>query len=77
MSTSNSPLWKLQAEARRMARHLKQPGVLPPNKAIIKFGIVMDDKTITIDMARQTIVDTAEDALADMIVEQMKATPPG
>lgn len=71
MSTSNSHLWKLQEEARRMAHHLKRPNVLP-NKPTIKFGIAMDDKLVTIDMARSLILKTSEDALAAIILREMK-----
>lgn len=72
MSTSNSPLWKLQKEAKRAAHHLKRPGVLPPDLPRFKFGIVMDDKTIVIEMDRAVVVRSSEIALEAMIVREMQ-----
>jgi hypothetical protein len=54
-----------------MAHHLKRPGVLP-NKLTVKFGIVMDDKVITVEMAKATIVVTSEEALEAMILREMQ-----
>lgn len=71
MSTSNSPLWKLQKEAKKMARKLKVPGALP-DKPRVKIGLVMDDKFITIDIDRSAIIKATEDGLAAMIVREMR-----
>ena len=71
MSTSSSPLSKLKAEADRIVVHLKKPNMLP-NKPRIKFGVIMDDKTIFIEMDRQTILDTDATALSEMIVREMQ-----
>jgi hypothetical protein len=70
MSTSNSPLWKLQKEAKKMAKHLKRPGVLP-NKAIVTVGIVMDDKLVTLALRRAAILSSSREALELMIVREM------
>lgn len=71
MSTSTSPLWHLQKQAKKVARHLKRRGALP-NKPIIKFSVIMDDKVIFIDMARTAIIDASHEALEAMIVREMQ-----
>jgi hypothetical protein len=71
MSTSLSPLSKLKAEADRIAKHLKN-AVDTMVKPRFKFGVFMDDKTITIDMDRQAIIDTSVEALSEMIVREMQ-----
>ncbi len=70
MSTSDSPLWKLQKEARQIARRLKRSTL--PDKPRIKFAVIMDDKVITVEIDRQVIVATTEEALEAMIVREMQ-----
>jgi hypothetical protein len=87
VSTSNSPLHKLQAEARRCAKHLKEmasgktvsrafdpAGKIAAAQAAesLTFGVVMDDKVIKITMTWVTIRETSEDGLVEYIVEQMR-----
>ena len=71
MSNSNSSLWKLQKQAKKMAHRLKRPGVLP-KKTRVTFGIVMDDKIVAMEMLRVAIVQASEEALAAMIVREMQ-----
>lgn len=71
MSTSKSPLWQLRKEAKRAAHHLKRPGLLP-DKPVITFGIAMDDKFITVKMARTTIISSSEASREEMIFGEMQ-----
>jgi len=71
MSTSKSSLKKLQAQAQHIAKQLKLPGVLP-DKPRVKIGVVMDDKLITIEIDRSAVMEASEEALAAMIVREMR-----
>lgn len=86
MTTKNSPRSKIKAQADEIARRLKaaergekQTDVrfaekieaARRDKETIKFGIVMDDKVITIDMPWEMIRDTSEAAMSEYIVKQM------
>ena len=87
MTTSRSPLHKIKAQADRIAKGLKdlERGELPPigdptgklaaakQRDSIKFGVVMDDKVITIEMPWATIRATSEAAISEYIVNYMRA----
>lgn len=85
MSTSKSPAWKLKAEADNMAKIIKavergeKVAADPAGKMAaalargsVKFGIVMDDKIITIDMPTTTIRETDEAGISEYIVQHMR-----
>lgn len=76
MTTAQSPVSKLKAQADAIAKRLKQVvrGELPsfPKKDRIKFGVVMDDKLITVDMAWDTICQSDEAAISEMILREMQ-----
>jgi len=86
MSTKDSPLEKLQAEADRIAGHMKAacagrpPGMsiaqymLVKAKPNFKVGIAMDDKVIHIDIAWSKIRETEEAALAEYVLGLMRET---
>lgn len=83
MTTSRSPIRKLQAQADKIAALMKKAERGEPidvafakkidearGKNSVKFGIVMDDKIITIDMPWETIRNETEAGLADFIVDR-------
>ena len=77
MSTSNSPDWKLRAEAKKMAKLLKafHSGDTPcaaRDKDEIKFNIAMDDKMLIITMKWDLIGAYSRDELIEFIVKYMK-----
>lgn len=85
MSTSNSPAWKLKAEADNMAKIIKavergeRVAADPAGKMAaalargeVKFGIVMDDKIITIKMPTATIRETSEAGISEYIISYMR-----
>jgi len=84
MTTSNSPLRRLRAQADAMAANLKawERGELPvdptgkiaaarANEAI-KFVIAMDDKVLSIELSWITIRDTSEEGISEYIILQMQ-----
>ena len=85
MTTSRSPLRKLQAQADRMAQVLKAtargqivevvgqvPFVRREDQPVVKFMIAMDDKVFTIEMAWALIDTTSEASLSAFIMKQMR-----
>lgn len=76
MTTSASPLSALKRQADQIADLLKRGvgGKLPnfPKKDRVKFGVVMDDKVITVEMDWTTICETDQRALSEMIVREMQ-----
>lgn len=85
MSNSGSPIAKLRREAEEIARRIKaiERGEVPnvPNVAKlvaarqtpqVTFGIMQDDKLISMTLAWSTIAATGEHALAEMIVHHMR-----
>lgn len=87
MSTSHSPLRQLQAEADRCAARLKamargEPVTNDPAGKIaaalqrpsITFGIVMDDKTLKIEMTWDAIRAHSEASLAAFILRHMRGS---
>lgn len=88
MTTSRSSLRVLKAQADRIADTVKRisrgeavgaahdPGGkianARKNKEMLKFGIVMDDKIITVEMTWELIEATSEVGLAEYILKQMR-----
>lgn len=85
MTTKHSPLSALKAQADKMAAIIKaaergekidvrfaEKIDAARAKPSFKFGVVMDDKIITIDMPWATIRATSEAGLSEYIVRQMR-----
>ncbi len=85
MTTKDSPLHALKAQADRIAATLKAAERGEPfdvrfaekidaarGKTSIKVGIVMDDKVVTIDMPWAMIRSTSEVGIAEYILRQMR-----
>lgn len=87
MSTSQSPIAKLQAEADRCAAMLKAaergdplPGVpfaaklseARASKPTIKFAVFQDDKVINLEMAWELIAEQSEAQIAAIILKYMR-----
>lgn len=85
MSTKNSSLSKLKAEADNIAKHLAafergdpvDPSFASKMQAAranpsVKFAIVMDDKIISIEMPWETIKSSGEVAMSEYILKQMR-----
>lgn len=85
MTTSQSPLRVLKAQADKVAATLKAAERGEPidirfaekiaaarGRESFKFGIVMDDKVITIDMPWELINNTSEVGIAEYILKQMR-----
>lgn len=84
MTTKNSPRSALKIQADRMAKVLKGflAGTIPDgpfvqklkdalDKPSIKFGIVMDDKVLTIEMPWSVIRETGEREISEWIISKM------
>lgn len=69
MTTRLSPLPVLREQALRMAVAIKKMN--HGGKRVVKFGVVMDDKTIVIRMTTEAISSTSIEALAEIIVREM------
>lgn len=87
MTTKNSPLRVLKAQADSIAKTVKavergenpiedRGGKIAASRARgnFKFGVVMDDKVVTIDMTWATVAATSEVGLAEYILKQMRET---
>ena len=74
MSTSESPIEKLSTEARTIAR--KSATRWPEGRAALKFGIVQDDKIITVTITTAKIIATSEEALMQWILAYMRGETP-
>lgn len=87
MTTKNSPLRVLKAQADKIAATIKaaergekidvrfaEKIDAARNTPSFKVGIVMDDKIITIDMPWATIRSTSEVGLSEYILKQMRET---
>lgn len=85
MTTSRSPLRVLKQQSDRIAMALKQaergeaiahdPGgkiVAARSRPSVKFGVVMDDKVLTIDMPWSTIRETSERGISEYLLKQMR-----
>jgi hypothetical protein len=87
MTTKDSPLAKLRAQAENIAKHLKateRGEVADPTgklaaslaKGEILFGIAMDDKLVQVTMPWKIVRETSEAALAEFIIAQMREERP-
>lgn len=77
MSTADSPLSKLRAEAGKMAHRLKYDLAHTVNQTDpIKVGLVMDDKTLVIEFSLRWLKRSSEGAIRRRIVELMQARAP-
>lgn len=87
MTTSQSPLRVLKAQADKIAQTIKavERGENPiedrggkiaaaRNRDTFKVGVVMDDKVITIDIAWATIRANSEVGLAEYILKLMRGS---
>jgi len=87
MSTKNSPLRVIRTEAASIAYNLKalERGERPNNymaekleaarsKPVIKIGLIMDDKVITIEISWDKIRGTSEAAMTEYIMGLMLET---
>lgn len=87
MSTSQSPLRKLKAEAARCAAKLKSMERGEPvdgdplgkvatalTRPSITFGVVMDDKVLKIEMSWATIREHSEASLSEYILKHMRGS---
>ena len=85
MTNSHSPLRILKAQADKIAQKIKaaERGELSADdpygkiaaaldKPSVKFGVVMDDKVITLEMDWNTIKGSGEVALSEMILRHMR-----
>jgi hypothetical protein len=85
MTTARSPLSQLKAQADKIAATLKaaergekidvrfaEKIAAARDKESFTVGVVMDDKTIKIEMPWATIRETSEVGLADWILDQMR-----
>ena len=85
MTTAQSPLRILKAQADNIAKIVKavDRGENPMEdrggkiaaartRDSVKFGVVMDDKVLTIDMTWATIRETSEVGIAEYILKQMR-----
>lgn len=79
MTTKHSPLRRLKAQADEIAAKIKAAGrgevPLKPGsdaKSSIKFGVVMDDKVITLEIERETIHSSSEAGLSEYILKLMR-----
>jgi hypothetical protein len=79
MTTKHSPLRRLKAQADTIAAKLKagERGEVAfkdgaRGKDMVKVGVVMDDKILTIEFAWATIRETSEAALSEFILKHMR-----
>lgn len=85
MTTAHSPLRVLKAQADNIAKIVKavERGENPiedrggkiaaaRNRKSVKFGVVMDDKVLSIEMPWTTIRDTSEVGIAEYILNHMR-----
>lgn len=87
MTTSHSPLRVLKTQADNIARVMKavERGENPVedrggkiaaarNRGSVKFGVVMDDKVVTLDMPWATIQAHSEVSLSEWILKLMRGS---
>lgn len=85
MTTSKSPLRVLKAQADTIAKTVKavERGETPMEdrggkiaasrtRDSVKFGVVMDDKILTIEMTWATIRETSEAGISEYVLKQMR-----
>lgn len=87
MTTSLSPLRDLKAQADKIAATLKAvdrgekvandpAGKIAASiaKGVVKIGVVMDDKVITLEMSWVTVRATSEAGMAEYILKLMRGS---
>lgn len=87
MTTSQSPLRVLRSQANSIARLIKQAErgeVIDPGfaakiadakaRGVFKVGIVMDDKTVILELGWPAIAEASEVATAEMIFKYMRGS---
>lgn len=87
MTTSQSPLRVLKAQADKIAATVKAiergeavaddpAGKIAASKerGVFKFAVAMDDKIVTLEMAWATITASSEVGLAEYILKMMRGT---
>ena len=81
MPTKPSPLRQLKEQADSIAQKIKaaERGEITlkagaEQKDAIKFGVVMDDKILTIEMPRDLIRTSSEAGISEYILKQMRET---
>lgn len=85
MTTSKSPLRVLKAQADTIAKTVKavergenpmedRGGKIAASRTrdSVKFGVVMDDKILTIEMTWATIRETSEAGISEYVLKQMR-----
>lgn len=85
MTTKHSPVGQLKAQARKIAATLKaaerghkidvrfaEKIAAARANPSLKVGVVMDDKSITLDLPWRTIRETSEAGLVEYIVRLMQ-----
>lgn len=73
MSTADSPLSKLRAEAGKMAHKLKYDMARSVNaKDPVKVALVMDDKAMSLEFSLRWLRQSSEGAIRRRIVELMQ-----
>jgi hypothetical protein len=78
MTTANSPLHELTAQANKLAETLKKSANLSVIRIydVCKFSVIMDDKIVVIEMLWETIRASSEAELSDFILRQMQEQRP-
>jgi hypothetical protein len=89
MTTSKSPLSKLKAQADKIAKTMKavergeRVAADPAGKiaaalarGMVKFGILMDDKIITVEMPTAVIRESSEAAISEWVINYMRGIAP-
>jgi len=88
VTTAQSPAEKVRAQAMHIAALLLaiERGDLPKgmsadklakarSRDTFKAGIIMDDKTVIVEIAWDAVRDTNQEALTDFIISLMRGTP--
>jgi len=73
MTTRHSPEWRLRQQASRMTTALK--AMKPTDhggRPVIKVGIVMDDKTIVLEITRKKVMETPAHVLVEYLLGLMQ-----
>jgi hypothetical protein len=85
MTTSRSPLRVLVAQARKIAEVMKRAErgekidvafaakiENARGREAVKFGVVMDDKVVTVEVAWRLVRETSEAGLAEHVLKLMR-----
>lgn len=72
MTTRHSPLSALKKQADTIAASLKAAARKGHTEPSVRFAVVMDDQTISIEMPWATICETDEAGIAEFILREMR-----